>query len=253
MTYSIVAKDPETGSIGIAVASRFFACGSLVPFVAPDVAVASQAYCNPLWGVEGLQRMRAGEAADGVLKDFLARDGGQSIRQAHMIDQTGQIAAHTGADCVDWAGHNSAENVSVAGNMLTGPSVVADTLTAYRDNMDQPFLERLMRAMEAGESAGGDKRGRQAAGIIIHRGEAYPWLDIRADDHSDPLAELRRLIDVSQERYVHFAMGLAKADNFSGVTDRTPIDTATREAENERKALGIASRSFATDACLRDS
>ena len=248
MTYSIIAKDPETGEIAIAVASRFFACGALVPYAGRDVAVASQAFCNPLWGLEGRMRLANGESSAEVLADFVARDGGQAIRQAHMIDAGGSIAAHTGADCVDWSGHRSADGVSVAGNMLAGASVVEATLAAYVENMDQPLLERLLRAMEAGERAGGDKRGKQAAGLVIHRGEDYPWLDIRADDHADPLAELRRLTEVSEERYTHFAMGLATTSNFSGLVDRSPIDAAIQQADAERMENGIPSSSHATEA-----
>ena len=248
MTYSIVAKDPVTGEVAIAVASRFFACGAIVPFAARDVAVASQAFCNPLWGLEGRTRLANGEPAGDVLADFVARDDGQSIRQAHMIDRHGTVAAHTGAECVDWAGHRSVEGVSVAGNMLAGPAVVDATLTAYLDNLDQPLPERLLRAMEAGERAGGDKRGRQAAGLVIHRGEDYPWLDIRADDHADPLAELRRLVAVSEERYTHFAVGLATKSNFSGLVDRSPIDAAIEQVEAERRENGIPSSSHATEA-----
>lgn len=246
MTYSIVAKDKKTSAIGIAVASRFFACGGMVPFVARNTAVASQAFCNPLWGIEGRDRLNAGEKANNVLNDFVDRDAGQSIRQAHMIDMYGDIHAHTGSDCVDWAGHASANLVSVAGNMLVGENVVRDTLTSYQDNINEDFLDRLLLAMDAGEKAGGDKRGRQAAGIIIHMGQDYPWLDLRVDDHADPLAELRRLVDVSQERFVHFSKGLATKDNFSGVSDRSPIDKAITDAEVRRKNKGLKSRSFAS-------
>ena len=246
MTYSIVAKDKKTSAIGIAVASRFFACGGMVPFVARNTAVASQAFCNPLWGIEGRDRLNAGEKADNVLNDFVDRDAGQSIRQAHMIDMYGDIHAHTGSDCVDWAGHASANLVSVAGNMLVGENVVRDTLTSYQDNINEDFLDRLLLAMDAGEKAGGDRRGRQAAGIIIHMGQDYPWLDLRVDDHADPLAELRRLVDVSQERFVHFSKGLATKDNFSGVSDRSPIDKAITDAEVRRKNKGLKSRSFAS-------
>lgn len=245
MTYSIVARDPMSGEIGIAVASRFFACGSLVPHVAATAAVASQAFVNPLWGVEGLPRLVKGEAAPDVIADFIARDAGQSIRQAHMIGPDGQIAQHTGADCVPWAGHVSGPDISVAGNMLAGPEVVEATLKSYLGAMDQPFAVRLMLAMQAGEDAGGDKRGRQAAGLLIHKGQPYPALDLRVDDHADPLSELRRLIAVSEERFKFFSMGLATVENFSGMTDRTPIDTAIAEDEARRKRNSIPSQSFA--------
>ncbi|MEP5008118.1 DUF1028 domain-containing protein, partial [Roseobacter sp.] len=214
MTYSLIAKDAD-GSIGVIVASKFFACGAVVPFVSGTVAVASQAFCNPVWGTEGRARMMAGEAAQDVLDDLAARDAGRAIRQAHMMDAQGAFAAYTGAECVDWAGHIIGDAHSVAGNMLAGARVIKATSDAYLANQALPFAERLIAAMVAGEAAGGDKRGRQAAGLVIHRGEAHPWLDLRADDHADPLAELARLWDVAQERYVHFAKGMPSTKQFS--------------------------------------
>lgn len=246
MTYSIVARDSQTGEIGIAVASRFFACGSLVPYVGPTAAVASQAFVNPLWGTEGLARLSAGEAPEEVLADLKARDAGQAIRQAHMIAPDGRIAQHTGADCVPWCGHVSGPDVSVAGNMLAGPEVVADTLQSFLDNAALCFEDRLLAAMQAGEDAGGDKRGKQAAGLLIYKGQPFPDLDLRVDDHADPLAELRRLQAVSRERYRLFAMGIPTVEQFSGMTDRSPIDEAIAKDEAHRAANGIASQSFAT-------
>ena len=246
MTYSLIAKDTD-GSIGLIVASKFFACGAVVPFVSGTVAVASQAFCNPVWGTEGRARMMAGETAEHVLDDLAARDEGRAIRQAHMMDASGTFAAHTGDDCVDWAGHILGEGHSVAGNMLTGPQVIQATSEAYMDYATLPFAERLIGAMLAGEQAGGDKRGRQAAGLIIHRGEAHPWLDLRADDHADPLAELARLWDVAQERYVHFAKGMPSAERFSGYPTRDGIDADIAAAEDKRKAEGRPSRSHAVE------
>ena len=237
MTYSIVARDPGTGHFGVAVASRFFAVGALVPHIrGGKCAVATQAFVSPLWGIEAADRLAAGEVPADVLADLMARDEGREQRQIHMIDAAGNIAAHTGAKCIDWAGQMQAEGVSVAGNMLVGEAVIADTLAAYLDNMDLPLAERLMTAMEAGEAAGGDKRGKQSAALRIHRGEDYPWIDIRADDHPDPLPELRRLYDVAHQRYVFVADAMPTRDNFSGVTDRTGIDQAIAEAERKRAA-----------------
>lgn len=247
MTYSIIAKDETTGQTGIAVASRFFACGAIVPYMGKRTAVASQAFCNPMWGVEGLARLEAGEPAAEVLADFIARDGGERIRQAHMLDLQGGFAAHTGADCVDWCGHLVGDSHSVAGNMLTGPEVVQATFDTYAAHPTLPLADRLMLAMKAGEAAGGDKRGRQAAGLRIHDGQGYAILDLRADDHADPLTELQRLLDVSRERYYQVSRGFATEDNFSGLTDRAPIDAAIRKAEADRAARGIASRSHASD------
>ncbi|MBS0126701.1 DUF1028 domain-containing protein [Thetidibacter halocola] len=246
MTYSIVARDPRTGEVGIAVASRFFACGAMVPHVGPTAAMASQAFVNPLWGIEGLQRLTAGENPQAILDDLVARDGGQQIRQAHMIGPDGRIAQHTGAGCVPWAGHAQAPNVSVAGNMLAGSAVVQDTLAAFVAAEDQPLAQRLLTAMEAGERAGGDKRGRQAAGLRVHAGQPYAALDLRVDDHADPLAELRRLMDVAEERYTIFRTAMPTVENFSGMVDRRPLDEAIAKSEADRAARGIASRSFAT-------
>jgi uncharacterized Ntn-hydrolase superfamily protein len=248
MTYSIVARDPETGQYGVAVASRFFAVGALVPHIRGGTcAVATQAFINPMLGLEGAARMAQGETAQAVLSDMMARDGGRLQRQIHMIDRVGTVAAHTGVECVDWAGHVSGDAVSVAGNMLAGSRVIADTLAAYQDNMNLPLAERLLTAMEAGATAGGDKRGTQSAALCIHRTEDYPWIDIRADDHPDPLAELRRLLDVAGERFLHVAEIMPTAANFSGLTDRSGIDAAIAAEEAKRKAEGRASRSFATE------
>jgi uncharacterized Ntn-hydrolase superfamily protein len=245
MTYSLIAKDTD-GSIGLIVASRFFACGAVVPFVSGSVAVASQAFCNPVWGTEGRARLDAGETAEEVLQDLVARDAGRDIRQAHMMDAQGRFAAHTGAGCVDWAGHRVGDAHSVAGNMLAGARVIDAVSEAYLANATLPFAERLIAAMVAGEAEGGDKRGRQAAGLIIHRGEAHPWLDLRADDHANPLAELARLWDVAQERYVHFAKGMPSSARFSGVPTRDGIDADIAAADARRKAENRPSRSNAT-------
>ncbi|WP_292287474.1 DUF1028 domain-containing protein [Marivita sp.] len=250
MTYSLIARNADSGEIGIAVASRFFACGALVPHIGASSAVATQAFVNPLWGTEGLARLEAGEPANVVLADFVSRDEGQHIRQCHMLDSAGNFAAHTGRECVDWCGHLSGDLHSVAGNMLTGEAVVRATFDAYAEATDLPFPERLLHAMRAGETAGGDKRGRQAAGLKINRGEPYAILDLRVDDHEDPLAELDRLLDVSRERYSHVAPAFATTANFSGCTDRGPIDASIAAEEDRRAKLGMSTRSRATQ---RDS
>jgi uncharacterized Ntn-hydrolase superfamily protein len=236
VTWSLIARvraEDGVEETGLIVASRFFACGAVVPFLGARTAVASQAFCNPNWGTEGRARLEAGEGAEAVLSDLAARDGGQAIRQAHMIDAEGRFAAHTGAGCVDWCGHLIRDDHSVAGNMLAGPEVIEATSQAFAESSG-PLPDRMLAAMQAGEAAGGDKRGRQAAGLVIHRGEAWPWLDIRADDDADPLGELARLWDVAQERFTAFRMGMGTADNFPGLTDRAPLDAAIAEAEARR-------------------
>lgn len=246
MTWSLIARDAD-GSIGLIVASKFFACGAVVPYVGAQAAVASQAFCNPLWGTEGRARLAMGEPAACVMATLVARDEGAAQRQAHMMDASGNFATYTGAECVPWAGHLSAKDHNIAGNMLAGPQVLEATSQAYIAGSDLPFAARLIAAMQAGEAAGGDKRGRQAAGLVIHRGEEHAWLDLRADDDADPLGELSRLWDVAQERYVHFAKAMATADAFSGTPQRAAIDAGVAAAQAERAAQNRPSRSRAVE------
>lgn len=249
MTWSVIARDPQTNDFGIIVASRFFAVGAIVPYIrGGKCAVASQAFISPLWGMEAAERLAAGDSSHSIIADFLGRDAGAAHRQIHMVDAAGRTAAHTGASCIPWAGHQLAENTSVAGNMLAGPQVIERTLETYLGNMHVPFPERLLSAMEAGEAAGGDKRGRQSAALRVHRGEDYPWFDLRVDDHGAPLSELRRLYAVAQERFVHFAETMPTRANFSGVTDRTDLDRKLQALEDERIAAGRPSASHAVSA-----
>jgi uncharacterized Ntn-hydrolase superfamily protein len=239
MTYSIVARDPATGHLGIAVASRFFAVGCAVPFLKGRVgAVATQAFVNPTFGPDGLRLLEAGAPPDAIIPILTGRDDGHPNRQFHLIDAEGRNAAFTGANCVDWCGHLVADGVSVAGNMLEGPAVIADTLAAYQAAMDKPLAERLLIAMQAGEDAGGDKRGKQSACLVLYRDQDYAWLDIRADDHGDPLAELRRLFAVAQERFLHVAETMPTRENPHGMVDRTAIDDTIARLEAERIAAG---------------
>ena len=225
MTWSILARDPATGTLGVAVASRFFAVGAICPFVEGRVgALATQALVNPMYAVHAMPRLRAGEAPGAILASLIAPDPGAGQRQFHMLDASGRIAQHTGPNCVSWAGHVRAENVSVAGNMLAGEATVRATMEAYL-SASGSMAERLLTAMEAGEQAGGDKRGKQSAGLKIASNDPYPDLDIRADDHPDPLSELRRLHQVSLERFAVFRGLLAGNDSAWGVLDRTTIDT----------------------------
>lgn len=245
MTWSLIARDRD-GTIGIAVASRFFACGSLVPYIGRRSAVATQAFVNPVWGTEGLRRMEAGEDARSVLHDLVSRDHGAAQRQAHLLDAEGQFVAHTGSDCIEWADHLTGKDHSVAGNMLAGPDVIAETARVYAASEDLPLPERMLTAMEAGEAAGGDKRGRQAAALRIHRCTAHPWLDLRADDHADPLAELRRLLAVAAERYLIMAEAIPTETRFSGLPDRRHINQRIAEADSARARTGRPTASFAT-------
>ena len=234
MTWSIIARDSATGQIGIAVATKFFAVGARVPHIAAGIgAVATQALVNPYYGIDGLTMLREGKSPDAIVAALIAPDDGRESRQLHIMDVRGRIAAHTGKDCVDWCGHVNGDGFSIAGNMLAGSAVLNDTAKAYAANKDLPFAQRLIAAMRAGEAAGGDKRGKQSAALLIHDREEWSALDLRVDDHADPLAELERLERVSRERWVHFREFLPTRNNPAGITDRATIEAGiTASAED---------------------
>jgi uncharacterized Ntn-hydrolase superfamily protein len=235
MTWSIIARDSSTGQIGIAVATRFFAVGARVPHIAPGIGgVATQALVNPYYGIDGVKLLREGREPREVVDTLIATDDGREARQLHVMDIKGRIAAHTGTECVDWCGHIQGDNFSLAGNMLAGAAVLDDTAQAFIANASLPFAQRLIVAMKAGEAAGGDKRGKQSAALVIQGEEEWSDLDLRVDDHTDPLAELERLEQVSRERWVHFRPFLPTRRNPAGITDRAVID-ATIEAAMARK------------------
>ena len=225
MTWSIIAKDNATGQIGIAVATKFFAVGARVPYIAAGIGgVATQALVNPYYGIDGLKLLREGRTPRDIVETLIASDAGHASRQVHIMDAGGRIAAYTGKDCVDWCGHLQGDGFSIAGNMLAGGRVLDDTAKTYVANIGMPFARRLIAAMRAGELAGGDKRGRQSAALLIHGEEEWSDLDLRVDDHTDPLAELERLESVSRERWVHFRKYLPSRKNPAGITDRAVID-----------------------------
>ena len=231
MTWSIIAKDNATGQIGIAVATKFFAVGARVPHIAPAIGgIATQALVNPYYGIDGLRLLREGRSPQEIIETLIAADAGHASRQLHILDAEGRIAAHTGEDCVDWCGHLEGEGFSIAGNMLAGAKVLDDTATAYLASVDLPFARRLIAAMRAGEAAGGDKRGKQSAALLIYGEEEWSDLDLRVDDHVAPLTELKRLEAVSRERWVHFRKYLPSRKNPAGVTDRATIDAGIAAA-----------------------
>jgi uncharacterized Ntn-hydrolase superfamily protein len=235
MTWSIIARDTKTGRLGIAAASRFFAVGVRLPFIASGVgAVATQALVNSLYGPKGLELLGAKHSPTDVVRLLIAADDGRDHRQVHVMDNSGRVAAHTGSACVDWCGHLTGEAWSSAGNFLAGSAVLEDTVEAYLENTALPFARRLIAAMQAGEAAGGDKRGKQSAVLKIYGEEAWPDLDLRVDDHVDPLTELERLEAVSRERFVHFTRCLPGREDPVGLIDRDAIEkriAAARAAE----------------------
>src|SRR5512134_454747 len=222
MTWSIIARD-ESGAFGVAVATRFFAVGALCPHAESAVgALCTQALINPYYGRHGLDLLRAGIPAPDVVRQLTAPDEGRDHRQLHVIDDEGRVGQHTGAKCVEWCGAIAGEGFSVAGNMLSNERVLSETARAFREST-KPFAERLIEAMEAGEAAGGDKRGKQSAALLVHAGEQYASLDLRVDDHAEPLAELRRLYEKAHERFIPYLMCSPSKARPWGVLDRELI------------------------------
>jgi uncharacterized Ntn-hydrolase superfamily protein len=237
MTWSIVYRERDSGRIAIAVATKFFAVGARVPYVLPRRgAVCTQALLNPLYGPEGLQLIRDGVGADDVVRILTSRDPGRAHRQLHVLGADGHFAAHTGAECVPWCGHWTGDEFSVAGNMLAGPQVVSETVRYFREYASMPLPRRLIGALKAGEKAGGDKRGKQSAALVIYGDQDYSELDLRVDDHVEPLLELARLEAASRERWTHFRSFLPTRENPAGVFDRAVIDAAIEKATTAKAA-----------------
>jgi uncharacterized Ntn-hydrolase superfamily protein len=224
MTWSILARD-ASGRLGAAIASRFFAVGALCLQTRRGVGVLStQALMNPRYGPEGLALLAAGQPPQQVVAQLTGADAGRAHRQLHLLPAHGQPAAFTGNDCIGWCGHRGGADFSVAGNMLAGAQVLEATAHAFEESRGLPLAERLLAALAAGEAAGGDKRGKQAAALRIHADEDYPQLDIRVDDHPEPVQELLRLYQVSLQRFQPFVACLAGRHDPVGITDRAVIE-----------------------------
>ena len=204
-TFSIVAFDPVTGDVGVAVASRVLAVGAEVPWVEAGVgAVATQASNNVAYGKRGLELLRQGLTAQQVLDRLLAEDNGRNKegRQVAVIDKNGNVAVHTGTSASDWRGHKTGKYFSVQGNVLAGPEVV-EAMARTFENTQGELAEKMYAAMKAGDDAGGDRRGRQSASIIVYRKDGGRlvnddiYADVRVDDHPQPFGELRRLLNLA--------------------------------------------------------
>ena len=235
MTWSILARDAQ-GQFGVAIASRFFAVGALCVHTGRRVgALSTQALMNPLYGKAGLELVARGFDAAAVVQQLTAADSGREQRQLHLLASAGPGAAWTGGQCLPWCGHALHDDFSVAGNMLAGPQVLAATIQAYRASAGQSLAQRLIRAMLAGELAGGDRRGKQSAALRIQGDEDYCALDIRVDDHAEPLQELQRLYQVSLERFQPFVACLAGRNDPVGLTDRTQIEASIQAFQNSRE------------------
>jgi uncharacterized Ntn-hydrolase superfamily protein len=229
-TYSIAACDLGAGQWGVAVESKFLAAGSVVPWAEPHAgAVATQAYANPRYGPDGLRLLRDGHSAEEVVARLTAADDGRDHRQLGVVDAQGRAATFTGSECMDWAGGRTGSGYAAQGNILVSAETVDALAETFEASAGRPLAERLLDCLAAAQAAGGDRRGQQAAGLLVVEGDGgYAGLsdvvvDLRVDDHPTPVDELRRLYGLHQELF--------------GKTPREewiPVDAALRRELDER-------------------
>lgn len=205
-TFSICAYDPDKQEWGVAVASKYLAVGAVVPWAKAGVgAVATQSYVNVSLGPKGLDLMAQGKSASETLKQLMADDSGRAVRQVGVVDAKGEVATFTGDKCIAWAGGKTGKYYTCQGNLLAGEKVVEAMAKAFEEAKG-PLAWKLMAAMEAGDQAGGDKRGKQSAAILVVRDKGGPsgfndrYLDFRVDDHKDPMPELARILALRVRR-----------------------------------------------------
>ncbi len=216
-TFSIVAYDDASGMLGVAVSTRVPAVGAVCPFARAGVgAISTQAWTNPLLGVDGLDLLEQGYSAEEALHKLLDADPDPETRQIIAVDGKGRPAAHTGSETDPWKGHRTGDGYAVAGNMLVGDETITAMAEAFGASADEPLYERLLRALESGQAAGGDKRGRQSAALHVVKSEPYPYLDLRVDEHPDPVAELRRVYEVAKRELLPFIEAMPTRDNPKG-------------------------------------
>lgn len=249
-TFSLVARDPRTGDLGVAVASKFLAVGAVVPFAQAGVgAIATQSYANPRFGPQGLALLEQGASPEGVLEAFRRTDPHLERRQFGLVSARGESLTFTGSECHPWAGGLSGEGYAAQGNLLAGPEVVEAMVEAFLREERAPFPERLLLALKAGEEAGGDRRGKQSAALlVVGEGKGYGglwdrYIDLRADDHPEPVDELFRLLALHRllferpkerrpltEEEVRWLQKVLKAQGFYAGEAHGVFDRATEEA-----------------------
>lgn len=213
-TFSIAARCPRTGMLGVAVSTAVPAVGGICSYIKEGVgAIATQSWVNPYLGIDGLKLLEQGSSAEEALTKLLADDPGRDDRQMGIVDAQGRVAAFTGASCVTYAGHILGNGFTVQGNMLVGAETINAMAAAARASEASDLTERLMLVLEAGQAAGGDKRGKQSAALKVFNLEAYPWLDIRVDEHRNPVAELRRIFEIAKHQLLTFTKGMPTRAN----------------------------------------
>lgn len=201
-TFSIVAADPETGEVGVAVQSKFLAVGSVVPWAKANVgAVATQSWANTAYGPEGLAFLEKGLSPEEVIDKLVAGDSGRNLRQVAVINSEGEASAFTGHECYDWAGHKVGKHHSCQGNILVSEKTVSEMSKVFEES-EGPLAERMLKAISAAQHAGGDSRGKQSAAVyVLQEGAGYGGyndvkVDLRVDDHPEPIEELQRLYEL---------------------------------------------------------
>ena len=231
-TYSIVACDLEAQQWGVATQSKFLAVGSVVPWAEPQVgAVATQAYANPRYGPDGLRMLRDGVSAEDVVARLTAADDGRAQRQVGVVDRDGRSATHTGTECLDWAGGSTGPCFAAQGNILVSKETVAALATTFPATAGRPLAERLLEALAAAQTAGGDKRGQQSAALLVvekdggYAGLSDVLVDLRVDDHPQPLSELARLYELHQALF-----GTTPRDEWIDVDDDLRAELGERLA-----------------------
>ena len=211
MTFSITARCKHTGMLGVAVSTARPAVGSLVPYVKSGVgAIATQALVNPFYGIDGLKSLSQGLPVDEVLELLIEADEERERRQVAIVDKDGNTAGFTGADTVPWQGHLIGDQFVVAGNMLTGPETIETMFETYNALENESLPERLLATLASGQEAGGDKRGRQSAALYIVDNQEYPVVDIRVDEHTNPVQDLIRVYEACQRDLFPYTVNLVK-------------------------------------------
>jgi uncharacterized Ntn-hydrolase superfamily protein len=214
MTFSIAARCPRTGMLGVATSSKALAAGGMVPHCRAGVgAIASQSFVNPYLGIDGLELLAQGLPAERAIERLIEDDPGRALRQIAVVDKDGRAAAYTGEKCIPWAGQVSGAGYVCLGNILEREEVVQSMARAFETTLIEELPERLVQALEAGQEAGGDRRGRQSAGIIVVSEELYPSCDLRVDDHADPVPELRRVFEVYKREQIPFLQIMPRRDD----------------------------------------
>jgi uncharacterized Ntn-hydrolase superfamily protein len=213
-TFSIAARCARTGMLGVAVSTAVPGVGGICPFVKPGVgAIATQSWVNPYLGIDGLKLLAEGRTAQETLDALIAADPGKDVRQLGVVDAAGRSAAFSGAQCTQWFGHITGPEFSVQGNMLVGEATIRGMADAFTGTEALSLPERLLVALESGQAAGGDKRGRQSAAILVFKTEEFPYLSLRVDEHRHPVAELRRVFEVARHQLLPFVDGMPSREN----------------------------------------